>query len=660
MSAESKERTSLVKRIRQFGHLLRTGLLGRFVLVLGAVGLIPLVIIPWLVQLTRDSVTDQILTTHSVAARTTADRVDAWIRSIRIAAQTLAANPSLLRASRQEAGEIVAGLLQADPAIKGANVVNAMGEEVGGAVMNGFADKVNPGLAAPTSGPVTIVPGDRTWVRFATPLDEGRGELRLMVDGSGLSDLLTTEEIGLDAIIGLFGADERPIASSNITGERARFPRALLGAGRARATSGAGRYDEGGPVIAGAHSPVRAAPWFVATIQPATIAEGVAAKMRSTGFLAVVVALALTLLFSALGYVAVIRPIDEIAKSQWKAAKRRTETPASGNEIAQLQQAFTAMRRQTLDREAIGKIFLSRYLVMDILGTGGMGSVFRGWDPKLERTVALKTIHLDRQAHASVDSAEQREVLLREAVTVAKFNHPNIVAIYDVEDAGDAAFLAMEFVDGMSLETLLSRVGTIRVDIAVPLILNITRALDAAHHAGVIHCDIKPANILLGRDGSIKVTDFGIARSAVRTTGDVSGVFGTPGYLPPEALGSTAFTPMADLFGVGAVFYELLIGESPHAGRTPQETLVKTVSSAAASVRDRNPMVPQAVDDLILGLLEKDPLYRKPQTARELAEILEKMADEKDWKWVVPAILARDPAGKGAAPASIPLASKVG
>ena len=97
------------------------------------------------------------------------------------------------------------------------------------------------------------------------------------------------------------------------------------------------------------------------------------------------------------------------------------------------------------------------------------------------------------------------------------------------EDAGEAAFLAMEFVDGMSLENYLARVGTVRLEQAVPLIIQISRALEAAHQAGVIHCDIKPANILLGRDGAIKVTDFGIARSALRATGNISGTFGITG-----------------------------------------------------------------------------------------------------------------------------------
>jgi serine/threonine-protein kinase len=647
--------------VARFGRRLRTGLLGRFVLVLGAVGLIPLVIIPWLVDQTRNSVTDQILVTHSVTARTTAGRVDAWIRSLRISAQTISSNPFLLQAKREQVAEMIAGLLQADPAIKGALVVNAEGVEVGSATRAGFAEVVNPALAAATAEPVAVVPGDRVWIRIATQLDEGRGELRILVDGTALSDLLLTEEIGRDAIIGLFDLDQRLIASSNVSGDVARFPKALLQAGRTRATSGAARYDEGDPVIAGAHSRVQLAPWFVASIQPATTAESAATRMRRTGLLSVLVAVLLTGLFSALGYFAIIRPIDEIAKSQWTAARRRDKAPNSGNEIAQLKEAFATMRRQTLDREAIGKIFLSRYLVLDILGTGGMGSVFRGWDPKLERPVALKTVHMG-DARASVDADEQRHVLLREAVTVAKFNHPNIVAIYDLEDAGDAAFLAMEFVDGMSLENYLARASTMRVELAVPLIAQIARGLEAAHGAGVIHCDIKPANILLGRDGAVKVTDFGIARSAIRATGNISGTFGTPGYLPPEALGSAAFTPAADLFGVGAVFYELLTGEPPHAGKTAQEALVKTATAAAVPVRQFNRSVPPAIDEIILGLLEKDPKARRPASAQDLANALEAIANKSGWKWVPPPLLAEATAISDSEreTAAIPGAAKLG
>ena len=644
MTSASNRPLPLRRRAERFFRSLRTGLLGRFVLVLGAVSLIPLIIVPWLVGLTRESVVDQILTTHSVTARTTAARIDAWIRSLRTSAQTVSANPYLLQASQTEVAEMIAGLLQADPAIKGAMVVNATGLEVGGATRIGAPDFVNPALAAATASPVTVIPGDRVWVRIATPLDEGRGELRLMVDGSELAEILKTEEIGRDAIIGLFDTAGGLIALSNVFNARTEFPKALLDAGRTRATSGAARYDETTPVIAGAHSPVQAAPWFVVSVQPATTAEAVATQMRRTGFLAVAVAIALTALFSGAGYIAIIRPINEIARSQWKAARVREEPrKTQGNEISHLKEAFTALRQQTRDREAIGKLFLSRYHVLDLLGSGGMGSVFRGWDPKLERPVAIKTVHMGGGTHASLDAIEQRHILMREAVTVAKFNHPNLVAIYDVEDGGDAAFLAMEFVDGMSLEALLGQVGTLRVEQVTPMIAQIARGLAAAHSAGVIHCDIKPANILLGRDGSVKVTDFGIARSAVRTTGNLSGTFGTPGYLAPEALTAATYSAAADLFALGAVFFEALTGDTPFAGKDAREILVKTATASAPSVREKDRSVPPLVDGIIASLLEKDPARRSPATATELAEALEEVAQKNDWRWSPPAALASEP-----------------
>ena len=156
----------------------------------------------------------------------------------------------------------------------------------------------------------------------------------------------------------------------------------------------------------------------------------------------------------------------------------------------------------------------------------------------------------------------------------------------------------------------------------------------------MIHCDIKPANILLGRDGAVKVTDFGIARSAARNTSSLAGTFGTPGYLPPEALGSAAFTSAADLFAVGAVFYELLAGQTPHAGKTAQETLMRTVTQPALPIRTRNKSVPPAIDAILAGLLMKKPEDRRPESARELADALEEIANRNGWKWVAPHALA--------------------
>lgn len=632
------------KGLRHWFKRFRSGLLGRFVAVLAAVGLIPLVIVPWLVQKTHDSVIDQILRTHSVAARTTAARVDSWIGGLRTAAETIAENPLLTKLGRDGAGEMIAGLPQVQRAIIAAQVVNARGEEVTSVRGPRALPEIDEGFST-ISASVLSATRHRTtifWLRdvpylgLGIPLPDDLGELRLIaVLGDEAPELLKTEELGRDAVVALFDGEKRLVAESRVAGEATKFPSELLSDGALRLTSGSKRYETTRPVLVGAHSPIAGAPLFVATVQAASVAEKTTDDMRRTARYAVLAALLLTALFSGLGYVSVIRPITDITNAQWKAAKKARRDPSVGNEIDGLKAAFATLRRQTMDREAIGKIFLSRYLVLDLLGTGGMGSVFRGWDPKLERAVALKTIHMGG-SQATVSLQEQRSILMREAVTVAKFSHPNIVAIYDLEDAGDAAFLAMEFIEGISLERLLAFTPVLRVEQAVPLCAQVARGLEAAHAAGVIHCDIKPANVLLGRDGSIKVTDFGIARSLKRTSTEASGTFGTPGYLPPEALRTNEFTAVADLYSLASVLYELLTGSPPHVGKNAQETLVKTASAAVVPVRQKNPAVPPGLDALILGLLEKDPARRKPGTAKEVAVALEELCERNAWKWIPP------------------------
>ena len=162
-----------------------------------------------------------------------------------------------------------------------------------------------------------------------------------------------------------------------------------------------------------------------------------------------------------------------------------------------------------------------------------MGAVFRGLDPRLRRPVALKTLRLGG-GDLLPDKRRQRiEQLVQEAVTGARFSHPNVVAVYDVEESPEGAFIAMELVDGASLERVLLRRGRLSPREVIPLGAGIARGLAAAHQRDIVHRDIKPANVMLGHDGSIKVTDFGIADLVAAATRAEGLVFGTPGYLPP-------------------------------------------------------------------------------------------------------------------------------
>jgi len=271
-----------------------------------------------------------------------------------------------------------------------------------------------------------------------------------------------------------------------------------------------------------------------------------------------------------------------------------------------------------------------------------MGTVFQAWDTKLERGVAIKTVRAGAGMAAWWDGDLVRG-LVAEAAMVARFNHPHVVAVYDVQDASDAAYIVMELVNGASLEELLQE-GPLGVTLAVPLVGALASALAAAHAVDVLHRDVKPGNVLLGRDGTIKLTDFGIASPvSARLHGTV---FGTPGYLPPETLRGEGYAASGDLFGLGAIAYRCLTGSAPFDGQTIGEILANTLHAPAPTVRAACPDAPPDLEAIVSGLLEPDP-ERRISDAALLTRELERMAASRGWVWVLPgAPAAGAPAGR--------------
>ena len=618
---------------------LRLGLLARIALALAAVGLIPLSIVPYLVRLNREAITDQVLRTHAVAARSTATRIEAFVDSLEQAAGAIALNPTVYSNPRSAAAqELVAGLLQAQPLIVGAVIENAAGDEVLRVQSRARASVVEAVLAAPSERP--LLPRrelDTLWLRFSHYLPGDVGRLKLVVEATPLEALLQSEELGREAVQVVASQLDGVIMSSEPGVTLESFAPSMVRAARTGRISGASRF-EGGPGggSLGAYAPLTEIGWYVLSKQPVEVAEEVAAEMQRQASLAVALALLLTTVLSAVAYRSVIRPVRELVQAQRRLARGRAK-PASGNEIEQLRAGVSMLERQTLDREAIGRIFLGRYMVMEILGSGGMGTVFKGWDPKLQRHVALKTVHLDEQKKPDTH-AERQSSLMSEAVTLARLNHPNVVAVYDVEDSGQVAFIAMQFVDGTNLDRLLGRVGSLSVEQAVPLAAAIAHGLAAAHSHGVVHRDVKPGNVLLGKDGSIKVTDFGIAGHVTAAVKDAV-VFGTPGYMPPEVLRGAKFEPGGDLFALGVVLYECLAGLPPFGVGDPQETIIRTQTAAPPPLRARSSAVTPELEAFTLGLLEKDPAARSPSSAAAAGEKLEAMARVNGWQWSAPSTL---------------------
>lgn len=600
------------------------GLLGRTVGALAATALAPLLVAPYLVALNREAVGDQVLRTHAVAARSTAARVAAFLETLSGPGRALAMNPAVLADPRgAAASEMLAGLLRAQPLIAGASIVNAGGEEVVRAQARGQSAIVDAVLSAPAEASVAVVEATgASWLRIRLPLEAAAGELLLVADPSPLQDVLATEELGREAQLAVVGPGPDLLLASEPGLSLASFPHTLVDAGRTGHTSGASRFEDERGGALGAYAPVTGTPFFVLSSQPVAVAEEVAERMRARSLWAVGGALALAMAFSAVAWRTVIRPVRQLAAAQAKLAGAAVR---GRDEIEQLAESFRTLERVVQDRDSLGEVFLGRYLVLERLGSGGMGTVFRGWDPRLERAVALKTIHLGAELDKVV-RGEQRSTLLREAVTAAQFNHPNIVSIHDVEDVGDAAFIAMELVEGRSFEWWLHRTPRPTPGDVALIGLGVARALAAAHERGVLHRDVKPANVLLAHDGSVKVTDFGIAGHISERARDAGLVFGTPGYLAPEALRGEGQDGLSDLFALGVVLYEGLTGWSPFAAATPAESFDRTLVREPDPPQRRSPEVPDDLATLVMGLLAKDRSARRPGSAAELADEFEALA----------------------------------
>ena len=247
------------------------------------------------------------------------------------------------------------------------------------------------------------------------------------------------------------------------------------------------------------------------------------------------------------------------------------------------------------------------YRVERTIGQGGFAAVYLVRDLTLKRPLAVKVLSPDL-----VLSATARERFRREAETVAQLSHPHIVPLHFIGDADDVVYLAMAFVDGESLADRIAREGRLPVDEVARILREVASALDLAHRRGVIHRDIKPHNVLLEREtGRSLVTDFGIARTAESVSLTATGmVVGTPTYMSPEQVTGGVVDQRADLYALGIVGWEMLVGNPPFGGATPTEMLMKRVAQPAEPVQKARPDTPPALAAVVDRCLEQDPEKR--------------------------------------------------
>jgi serine/threonine-protein kinase len=277
----------------------------------------------------------------------------------------------------------------------------------------------------------------------------------------------------------------------------------------------------------------------------------------------------------------------------------------------------------------IGTLLAGRYVIEEVIGEGGMATVYRARHKLVDRPVAVKIMSPMLASDAIV-----RERFRREARSAQKLAHPNIIEIYDQGDTEDGTcYIVMELLSGESLAQVIQR-GPVDVDRAIHIMIQSARGIARAHDLDVIHRDIKPENIFLCRreDGSdlVKLLDFGIARSRhdSRLTGQGE-LFGTPQYMAPERIMGTEAGGSSDLYALGVVFYEMLIGELPFNAPDVATFFMKHMQEPAPSLRQRNARVPESLDALVRKMLEKDPKNRPVSAHRVHQELLAIVAERE-------------------------------
>src|SRR4051794_12728712 len=263
---------------------------------------------------------------------------------------------------------------------------------------------------------------------------------------------------------------------------------------------------------------------------------------------------------------------------------------------------------------------LGRYAIQSELGRGAMGVGYKATDTALERTVAVKTVNMALER----DGAEKYEArFYQEARAAGSLNHPNIVTVYDVGKEGNVAYMAMEFIEGQELRSLLAEGRALPVSQAVSIAAQVAEGLAYAHQHGVVHRDIKPANIMVLSDGPVKITDFGIAR--MRASNDEltqSGMMlGSPKYMSPEQVIGKRADHRSDIFSLGVIVYETLTGSAPFSGENVTALMYQIVNFAPPAPSAVNPAVPELLNFIVAKMLAK-PLEERYQTAQELANDL--------------------------------------
>ena len=296
---------------------------------------------------------------------------------------------------------------------------------------------------------------------------------------------------------------------------------------------------------------------------------------------------------------------------------------------------------------------LGRYEIISEIGQGAMGVVYKATDPLIDRTVAIKTINLGL---AQEEKEEYEGRFYQEAKAAGRLSHPNIVTIYDVGKSGEVAYIAMEFLQGRELRDILDDTELLPVAQVLDIVLQVALGLAYAHEHGIVHRDVKPSNIMVIRDGHVKITNFGIARmesASVRTQTGM--VLGSPKYMSPEQVMGKLIDQRSDIFSLGVMLYEMLTGKAPFAGENVNAIMYQTLNGIPPPPSTVNPAVPDMLNFIVAKALAKN-LDDRYQNAKDMADDLRACRDALPRSTASPA----KPAAPGnALPDAIPVAPRV-
>ncbi|MBQ3359400.1 MAG: Stk1 family PASTA domain-containing Ser/Thr kinase [Microbacterium sp.] len=270
----------------------------------------------------------------------------------------------------------------------------------------------------------------------------------------------------------------------------------------------------------------------------------------------------------------------------------------------------------------IGRLVDGRYRVRARIARGGMATVYVATDLRLERRIALKVMH----AHLSDDSAFQSR-FIQEARSAARLADPHVVNVFDQGQDGELAYLVMEYLPGITLRELLREQKRLTITQTITIMDAVLSGLSAAHRANIVHRDVKPENVLLAEDGRIKIGDFGLARATTANTATGQQLLGTIAYLAPELVTRGTADARSDIYALGIMLYEMLVGEQPYKGEQPMQIAFQHATESVPRPSARNPGVPEQLDELVLWATEKSPDER-PDDAKQMLDRLREIERE--------------------------------